>query len=184
MPGLIYPSSASSGGTIAAMKLPHDGERLSRQSVPSKKRKVLHHLHHTQPVQHIVDPISAEFGFGDSKDFYDQQLRRAIAIQCKALGFESARADALEEFRGLVDSCTTLMHVGRVWLIQRRHDKVSGKCAKVDGQRATNRNCSSRLDICARKCWPSRLSGLGPAFRYGRDTTINVTTAIRTLCPS
>ena len=184
MPGLISPSSASSGGVIAAMKLPHDGQSLPHQGVPSKKRKVLHHLHHTQPVQHIVDPISAEFGFGDSKDFYDQQLRRAIAIQCKALGFESARADALEEFRGLVDSCTALMRIGRVWLIQRRHDKVSGKRAKVDDQRATNRNCSSRLDIRAHQCWSSQFIGLGSTFRYGRDTTINATTTIRTLCPS
>jgi hypothetical protein len=44
--------------------------------------------------------------FGDSKDFFDEQLRRAIAIQCRGLGFEGARPDALEEFRGLVDSCT------------------------------------------------------------------------------
>lgn len=106
MPGLLSPSSASSGGAIAAMKRAHDAEGSTHHGAPSKKRKVLHQLHYTQPIQHIVEPISAEFGFGDSKDFYDQQLRRAIAIQCKTLGFESARPDALEEFRGLVDSCT------------------------------------------------------------------------------
>ncbi|UPX12912.1 uncharacterized protein EKO05_0003445 [Ascochyta rabiei] len=89
------------------MKRPHDGEGPAPHGAPPKKRKVLHQLHYTQPVQHIVDPIAAEFGFGDSKDFYDQQLRRAIAIQCRTLGFESARPDALEEFRGLVDSYMT-----------------------------------------------------------------------------
>lgn len=71
-----------------------------------KKRRVLHRLHHTQPLNHIADPISAELdSFGESKDFFDQQLRRAIAIQCKSIGFESARPDALEQFRALVDSC-------------------------------------------------------------------------------
>ena len=71
-----------------------------------KKRRVEHRLHYTQPVQHIVDPLSAEIdGFGDSREFFDQQLRRAIAIQCKGMGFESARPEALEHFRGLVDSC-------------------------------------------------------------------------------
>jgi transcription initiation factor TFIID subunit 8 len=108
MPGIIYPSSASSVGAVAGMKRPHHAEAIPTygQAHP-KKQKVTHQLHHMQPVQHIADPISAETGdFGDCKDFFDQQLRRAIAIQCKAMGFESARPDALEEFRGLVDSCT------------------------------------------------------------------------------
>ena len=116
------------------MKRPYDDAGPTHQGASSKKRKVLHQLHHTQPVQHMVDPISAEFSFGDSKDFYDQQLRRAIAIQCKTLGFDSARPDALEEFRGLVDSCTASVPVGRAWLIQRRHDQVPGKCAHVYDQ--------------------------------------------------
>ncbi|KAF1924589.1 uncharacterized protein M421DRAFT_424723 [Didymella exigua CBS 183.55] len=107
MPGLISPSSASSGGAIAAMKRPHDEAGLTHHGAPLKKRKVVHQLHHTQPVQYMVDPISTEFDFGDSKDFYDQQLRRAIAIHCKTTGFDSARPDALEEFRGLVDSYMT-----------------------------------------------------------------------------
>jgi len=129
------------------------------QGAPLKKRKVLHQLHHTQPVQHMVDPISAEFGFGDSKDFYDQQLRRAIAIQCKTLGFDSARPDALEEFRGLVDSCTAFVCVRRAGLMQYRHDQVSSKCAHVHDQRAPHRDCGSRLDIRACKRWSPRLRG-------------------------
>ncbi|RAR15988.1 bromodomain associated domain protein [Stemphylium lycopersici] len=72
------------------------------------KRRVVRALHHTQPLQHITDPISAEFdSYGESKDFFDEQLRRAIAIQCRSIGFESARPDALEEFRALVDSYMT-----------------------------------------------------------------------------
>lgn len=157
MPGLISPSSASSGGAIAAMKRPLDEAGLAHHGAPLKKRKVLHQLQHTQPVQYMVDPISAEFGFGDSKDFYDQQLRRAIAIQCKTAGFESARPDALEEFRGLVDSCTAPRRVGRSWLMQRRHEQVSNKCAHVNDQLAANRDGGSRLDLCARQCWPDRL---------------------------
>jgi transcription initiation factor TFIID subunit 8 len=104
MPGILLSPSASSVVAITGMKRAHAAE-----SAPAnyKKRKVLHRLQHTQPVQHIVDPISAEIGeFGDSKDFFDQQLRRAIAIQCRGIGFEGARPDALEEFRALVDSCT------------------------------------------------------------------------------
>lgn len=106
MPGIIL-SPASSVGAIAGMKraLPADTAPAHGQAHP-KKRKVLHQLRHTQPVQHIIDPISTELGdFGDNKDFFDQQLRRAIAIQCRGTGFAGARPDALEEFRGLVDSC-------------------------------------------------------------------------------
>jgi len=94
------------------MKRAHAAEVAPQHGQPHlKKRKVLHHLHHTQPVQHIVDPISAELGdFGDSKDFFDKQLRRAIAIQCRGIGFHGARPDALEQFRGLVDSCMASTH--------------------------------------------------------------------------
>jgi transcription initiation factor TFIID subunit 8 len=107
MPGIIYSPSASSVGAVTGMKRAHATEAVPTYGRPHpKKQKVVHYLHHTQPVQHIADPISAEIGdFGDSKDFFDQQLRRAIAIQCRTMGFESARPDALEEFRGLVDSC-------------------------------------------------------------------------------
>ena len=108
MPGIILSSSASSVGATAGTKRMHAAESVPTYGEPhAKKRKVIHQLHHTQPVQHITDPISGEvdsFG-GDNKDFFDQQLRRAIAIQCKGVGFESARPDALEKFRGLVDSC-------------------------------------------------------------------------------
>lgn len=107
MPGIILSPSASSLGSIAGMKRAHDAEAVPTYGEPHpKKRKVTRHLHHTQPVQPIADPINAEnAGFGDCKDFFDQQLRRAIAIQCKGVGFDTARPDALEEFRGLVDSC-------------------------------------------------------------------------------
>lgn len=184
MPGLISPSSASSGGAIAIMKRPHGGEGATHHGAPLKKRKVVHQLHHTQPVEHMVDPISAEFGFGDSKDFYDQQLRRAIAIQCKTLGFDSATPDALEEFRGLVDSCTALVRVGRAWLIQSRHDQVPGKCAHVYDQCAAYRNCSPRLDICTRQRRPPGLGSSRTTFRHRRDTSIDTTAAIRSACPS
>jgi transcription initiation factor TFIID subunit 8 len=107
MPGIIYSPSASSVGASAGMKRAHDAEAVPTYGQPHpKKQKVVHQLQHTQPVQYIADPIGAEIGdFGDSKDFFDQQLRRAIAIQCKTMGFDTARPDAMEEFAGLVDSC-------------------------------------------------------------------------------
>lgn len=108
MPGIILsPVSSAEEGAIAGMKRAHAADSAPTYGQPhAKKRKVLRQIHHTQPVQYIADPISAELGdFGDSKDFFDQQLRRAIAIQCRGVGFEGARPDALEEFRGLVDSC-------------------------------------------------------------------------------
>jgi hypothetical protein len=107
MPGIILPSSASSVGAITGMKRAHLAETAPTYGEPHpKKRRVLRELHHTQPIQYIIDPISTELdSYGDSKDFFDQQLRRAIAIQCRGIGFEGARPDALEEFRGLVDSC-------------------------------------------------------------------------------
>lgn len=106
MPGIIYSPSAT------GMKRAHDADSLPTYGQPHhKKRKVVHQLHHTQPTHHIADPINADIGdFGDSKEFFDQQLRRAIAIQCRAIGFESARPEALEEFRGLVDSCMLSPH--------------------------------------------------------------------------
>ncbi|KAF3008551.1 hypothetical protein E8E13_006849 [Curvularia kusanoi] len=125
MPGLISPSSAGSGGAPAAMKRQHEGDGAGQHGAPLKKRKVMHQLKHTQPVQYMVDPISAEFGFGDSKDFYDQQLRRAIAIQCKTMGFDSARPDALEEFRGLVDSCMAILRVSGSMISARRTETVA-----------------------------------------------------------
>jgi len=111
MPGIVYSPRASSVGAVAVavagMKRAHAQDAVPTYGEPHpKKRRVTHQLHHTQPVQYIADPITAETGdFGDCKDFFDQQLRRAIAIQCKTIGFDTARPEALEEFRGLVDSC-------------------------------------------------------------------------------
>lgn len=89
------------------MKRAHDAGDVPTYGQPHpKKQKVTRYLHHAQPIQNIADPISAEIGdFGDSKEFFGQQLRRAIAIQCKSIGFETATPEALEGFAGLVDSC-------------------------------------------------------------------------------
>lgn len=110
MPGLVCASSATSVGAIAGMK-----RTLAEESVPSygephpKKRKVIHQLHHTQPIQNIPEPISAELDFtGQSREFFDEQLKRAIAIECRGIGYDSARPEAIEKFRGLVDGC---MHI-------------------------------------------------------------------------
>lgn len=129
MPGVLLSPSASSVCATAGMKRAHAAESVPtyREAHP-KKRKVLHQLHHTQPVQYIIDPISAELdGFNDSKDFFDQQLRRAIAIQCRSMGFEGARPDALERFRGLVDSYMTnfLAQVRKSMTSSRRTHTVS-----------------------------------------------------------
>jgi hypothetical protein len=107
MPGLVSASSTASVGATAGMK-----RTFAEESVPSygephpKKRKVIHQLHHTQPIQNIVEPISAEHDVtGQSREFFEQQLKRAIAIECKGIGFDSARPEAIEKFRGLVDGC-------------------------------------------------------------------------------
>ncbi|KAH3908280.1 transcription initiation factor TFIID subunit 8 [Parastagonospora nodorum] len=110
MPGIINsPLSDSSVGAVAGMKRVHDADSVPTYGAPHpKKQKVTHQLRYTQPVQYIADPISAEIGdFGDSKEFFHQQLRRSVAIQCKAQGFDSASPEALEEFTGLVDSYMT-----------------------------------------------------------------------------
>ncbi|KAL5116430.1 hypothetical protein ACEQ8H_005666 [Pleosporales sp. CAS-2024a] len=107
MPGIVRsPLSDSSVGAVAGMKRAHAADSVPTYGEPhSKKQKVLHQLRHIQPVHHIVDPISAEFdSFGDQKGFFDQQLRRSIAIQCKAQGFDTATPEALEGFASLVDS--------------------------------------------------------------------------------
>lgn len=112
MPGLLLSPSAGSEGAPTGMKRAH-----AEQAAPgsNKKRKVHHELHHVQPIQHIVDPVSAELDpFGTSKDFFDQQIQRAIAIQCKSIGFDSARPEALEEFRAMVDSCTASLLAARL----------------------------------------------------------------------
>lgn len=105
MPGVLLLPSAHSVGASEGMKR----ARAEESSAPTgvKKRKVNHEIQHAQPVHHIVEHTSAELdSFGVSKDFFDEQLRRAIAIECKAIGFDTARPDALEEFRALTESCT------------------------------------------------------------------------------
>lgn len=68
-----------------------------------KKRKVTHYLHHTQP-SYIPEPSNAELDYtGQHNDFFGQQLERAIALQCKGIGYDSMRPEAMEMFRGLVD---------------------------------------------------------------------------------
>ncbi|OAK99607.1 hypothetical protein IQ06DRAFT_251851 [Phaeosphaeriaceae sp. SRC1lsM3a] len=129
MPGIISPSSASSVGATASMKRAHDAGDVPTYGQPHpKKQKVTRYLHHAQPIQNIADPISAEIGdFGDSKEFFGQQLRRAIAIQCKSIGFETATPEALEGFAGLVDSymSTFLSHVRKSMISARRTDTVA-----------------------------------------------------------
>lgn len=107
MPGLISPSSAASVGAVAGMKRAYAAESVPTYGEPHpKKRKVVHKLHHTQPIQQIVEPVSAEIDpTGESKDFFDHQLLRAIALECKGVGFDGARPEVLEQFRALVDSC-------------------------------------------------------------------------------
>lgn len=107
MPGIVAPSSVASVGSIVGMK-----RTLVEEAAPSygephaKKRRVIHKLYHTQPTQHIHEPISAELDFtGQSKEFFDRQLQRAIAIECKGLGYDGAAPDAMERFRALVDGC-------------------------------------------------------------------------------
>ncbi|CAO2653325.1 Nn.00g027360.m01.CDS01 [Neocucurbitaria sp. VM-36] len=127
MPGVLLSPSASSVGAIAGMKRAHAAGSTYGEARP-KKRKVLHHLVHTQPLQHIVEPISAEIDpFGESKEFFDHQLRRAIAIQCRGVGFETAQPDALEEFRALVDSYMSnfLAQVRKSMISSRRTDTVA-----------------------------------------------------------
>ncbi|KAJ4361811.1 hypothetical protein N0V83_010752 [Neocucurbitaria cava] len=127
MPGVLLSRSASSVGAIAGMKRAHAAGTTYGEARP-KKRKVIHQLEQTQPIQHIVEPISAELDpFGHSKDFFDHQLRRAIAIQCRGIGFETARPDALDEFGALVDSYMTqfLAQVRKSMTSSRRTETVA-----------------------------------------------------------
>jgi transcription initiation factor TFIID subunit 8 len=142
MPGIILSPSASSLGPTAGMKRALEAQPASAFAEPHrKKRRVVHHIHHAQPVHHIVEPINPETtDSGDCKDFFDQQLRRAIAVQCRGTGFDSTRPDALEEFRGLVDSCTFCAPSGcrgRVCeLMRRRHDQLPNPSSKIHAQRS------------------------------------------------
>jgi transcription initiation factor TFIID subunit 8 len=106
MPGLISPSSAASFETVAGMKRSRTEDAPAPGAVPiPKKRRVTHSLRHTQPVQHVVEPIGGGFGADGDKQFFDHQLQRAIAIQLKTAGFDGAKADVLEYMRGMVEDC-------------------------------------------------------------------------------
>lgn len=113
MPGLIISPSATCVGATAGMKRTHAGEAAPSYGEPHhKKRKITHQLHHRQPIEHIVEYTSAELdASGECQDFFDRQLRRAIAIQCKSIGFDGTRPEVLESFRGLVDSCTVSLSI-------------------------------------------------------------------------
>jgi hypothetical protein len=188
MPGIINsPLSDSSVGAVASMKRAHDADSVPTYGAPHpKKQKVVHHLRHKQPVQHIADPVSAEIGdFGDSKEFFHSQLRRSIAIQCKAQGFDTATPEALEEFTGLVDSCTASPlrdlrnHAGEVrnpQLIKHRHDQIPSTSTEVHEQRAPHRDGSPRLGICPRILWPARFGNSRTTSRHGRRPPIITTT--------
>lgn len=112
MPGVVAVPSAASTGAVAGMKrahgfyggdvaAPHDGGHP-----PAKRRKVVHACQFGQPLQFITDYNSAELDPTEQhRRFFDAQLQRAIAVECKAVGFDGARPEALEGFRGLVVDC-------------------------------------------------------------------------------
>lgn len=106
MPGLISPISAVSHSTVAGMKRARVQEAIPTYGEPHpKKRRIVHRLQYTQPIQHIQEPIGGGFGAAGDQQFFDSQLRRAIALQCKGIGFDGARPEALEHLTGLVDDC-------------------------------------------------------------------------------
>ncbi|CAI6333701.1 unnamed protein product [Periconia digitata] len=147
MPGLISPISAASHGTDAGMNATGLKRVRDEEAVPTygeahpKKRKVVHRLHHTQPTHQITEPNNGGFGATGDKQFFDFQLRRAIAVQCKGIGFDSARPEALEQFSGLVDDFMTnfLAEVRKSMSSARRtetvpHDWICGlKSAGING---------------------------------------------------
>jgi transcription initiation factor TFIID subunit 8 len=109
MPGIISPLSASGTGTAAGMKRPYEEVSVPTYGQPHpKKRKVVHRLRHTQPVSHFAEPLGGGFGAADDQEFVASQLRRAIAIQCKAIGFDGAKPEALEAMAARVQDCTAL----------------------------------------------------------------------------
>ncbi|KAF2106124.1 transcription factor TFIID complex subunit 8 C-term-domain-containing protein [Lophiotrema nucula] len=99
MPGDVSAAFAT------GMKRSYSGATAPSYGAPhAKKRKVVRRLHHAQPIQHIVEPVNAEFSSDpEYKDFFDKQLRRAIAVECKGIGFDGAKPEAMEMFKGLVD---------------------------------------------------------------------------------
>ena len=107
MPGIISPLSASGTGTVAGMKRPYEDMSVTTYSQPHpKKRKVVRGLRHTQPGSQLIEPIAGGFGAAGDQEFINQQLRRAIGIQCKAIGFDGSRPEALEALVAQVHNCT------------------------------------------------------------------------------
>ncbi|KAK7183256.1 hypothetical protein DPSP01_011802 [Paraphaeosphaeria sporulosa] len=97
MPGIISPLSASGTGTVAGMKRPYEEVSAPTYGQPHpKKRKVVHSLRHTQPGLQLVEPIAGGHGAAGDQEFIHHQLRRAIGVQCKAVGFDGSRPEALE----------------------------------------------------------------------------------------
>lgn len=96
---------------VTGMKRTHSGATAPSygEPHPKKRRIAVHKLRHTQPIEHIPEPVSAEVNAdGEYKEFFGHQLKRAIAISCKGVGFETSTPEALEEFRGMVDECASL----------------------------------------------------------------------------
>ncbi|KAF2175681.1 hypothetical protein K469DRAFT_609963 [Zopfia rhizophila CBS 207.26] len=82
----------------------HAEEAPSTGRPNHKKRKIKHQLLYKQSTHHITDYVSSEFDpESQNKGFFNQQLFRAIGITCKAVGFDSARPEALEALRGLAE---------------------------------------------------------------------------------
>lgn len=119
MPGLIDSSRASCVGAPAGMKRAFVEEAASYGERYPKKQKVTHRIHHKQPLENIHEYINAE---GDqtrySRDFFNQQLNRAIAIECRSMGFDSARPEAVEKFRGMVDGCMSSFRSTPSWRVR------------------------------------------------------------------
>ncbi|KAF1948972.1 hypothetical protein CC80DRAFT_540606 [Byssothecium circinans] len=108
MPGLIYSPGAVSNGTVASMKRARVEEAPAMLDVPNpKKRKVVRGLRHTQPLPQNVEPLGGGFGAEGDTEFFDAQMRRAIAIHLKGAGFASATPEVMESMRGMVDDYMT-----------------------------------------------------------------------------
>jgi len=127
------------------MKRAREDTTSANEQSQAKKRKVEHRLHHTQPVERIVEPLSGSFGVSGDSRFVDHQVRRAIAISCKSIGFDGAEPHAIESFHGLVDRCMVCPHFPRQsWLVYlrkltgHRHEYPSCRRSEVYDQRSSH----------------------------------------------
>ncbi|KAF2477163.1 uncharacterized protein BDR25DRAFT_300187 [Lindgomyces ingoldianus] len=108
MAGIRHAPSGAGATSIAGLKRAHAGDADPSCGLHAKKRRVVHRLQHLQPTQNIVETLNAECDTtGQHKDFFTQQLKRGIAIELKAVGFDSARPEAMERMYGLVDNFMT-----------------------------------------------------------------------------